>query len=126
MFIFQVVCVPFAWFHEAVEPITWDSRDWVGEITPGWEYYYADYMLLLTFGGIPWQVKLMECIDGQTLGCPGDVLRSLLDGSATMKTTCARSERFLGRRNGNEWNATIHAHGEGVRKSLLISRPIPS
>ena len=28
-----------------------------GEIGGGWwNYHYADYFLLLTFGGIPWQV----------------------------------------------------------------------
>jgi hypothetical protein len=43
--------------NEAVEPITFDSRDWIGSIAPGYEWYYADYMLLLTLGGIPWQVE---------------------------------------------------------------------
>ena len=52
----QVICIPFAWFNEAVEEITWHSRDWVGSVPEGWGWYYADYMLLLTFGGIPWQV----------------------------------------------------------------------
>ena len=51
----QVICIPFAWTHKAVTPITYDSQDWMGSLTPGWEWYYADYMLLLTFGGIPWQ-----------------------------------------------------------------------
>ena len=52
-----VMCIPFAWNHEAVRPITMDSEDWIGSVTPGQELYYADYFLLLTFGGIPWQVK---------------------------------------------------------------------
>ena len=51
------MCIPFAWTHEAVRPITYDSEDWIGAITPGQEWYYADYFLLLTFGGIPWQVN---------------------------------------------------------------------
>ena len=32
-------------------------QDWFGSVTEGWEWYYGDYMLLLTFGGIPWQVN---------------------------------------------------------------------
>jgi high affinity choline transporter 7 len=57
----QVVCIPFAWFNEAVTPITYDSQDWIGSIGEGQGWYYADYMLLLIFGGIPWQVSRM-CI----------------------------------------------------------------
>ena len=53
------MCIPFAWTHEAVRPITYDSEDWIGAITPGQEWYYADYFLLLTFGGIPWQVNII-------------------------------------------------------------------
>ncbi len=58
IFVGLIMCIPFAWNNEAVTPITIDSQDWMGTLTPGWEYYYADYMLLLTFGGIPWQVRL--------------------------------------------------------------------
>jgi high affinity choline transporter 7 len=52
-----VICIPYAWMNEAVEPITFESRDWIGSIASGYEWYYADYMLLLTLGGIPWQVN---------------------------------------------------------------------
>ena len=58
IFVGLVICIPFAWVNEAVEPITYDSQDWIGKMTPGYEWYYADYMLLLTFGGIPWQVRI--------------------------------------------------------------------
>ena len=56
IFVGLVISIPFAWTHEAVEPITWNSQDWIGEIDDGYYWYYADYMILLTFGGIPWQV----------------------------------------------------------------------
>lgn len=59
MYSLQVISIPFAWTHEAVEPITMDSQDWIGSVAEGWEWYYADYMLLLTFGGIPWQVGIL-------------------------------------------------------------------
>ena len=58
IFVGLVISIPFAWTHEAVDDITVDSRDWIGSVTPGYEYYYADYMLLLLFGGIPWQVSI--------------------------------------------------------------------
>ena len=60
LFLLKVVCIPFAWFNEAVEPITWNSQDWMGSVQDGWWWHYADYMLLLTFGGIPWQVGARE------------------------------------------------------------------
>ena len=52
-----MICIPYAWMNEAVEPMTMESRDWIGSIAPGYEWFYADYMLLLTLGGIPWQVS---------------------------------------------------------------------
>ena len=62
----QVICIPFAWTHKAVTPITYDSQDWMGSLTPGWEWYYADYMLLLTFGGIPWQVYFQRVLSSKS------------------------------------------------------------
>ena len=38
-------------------PITMESQDWIGSVAEGTYFMYADYMLLLTFGGIPWQVR---------------------------------------------------------------------
>ena len=61
-----MICIPFAWTHKAVEPITYDSQDWMGSLTPGWEWYYADYMLLLTFGGIPWQVYFQRVLSSKS------------------------------------------------------------
>ena len=34
-----------------------ESQDWIGSVAEGTYFMYADYMLLLTFGGIPWQVR---------------------------------------------------------------------
>ena len=60
IFIGLVISIPFAWQHEAVTPITYNSFDWLGSIPDGYYFYYADYMLLLTFGGIPWQVSFLK------------------------------------------------------------------
>ena len=67
IFVGLVICIPFAWTHEAVEPITFDSQDWVGSIDEGSYGSYADYFLLLTFGGIPWQVSNQQ----KPFGCHG-------------------------------------------------------
>ena len=70
-----MISIPFAWTHEAVEEITLDSQDWIGSVAKGWEWYYADYMLLLTFGGIPWQVLLLYIF---FVYCRGGVLTPIL------------------------------------------------
>ena len=69
MFMFQWVCIPFAWVHPAVEEIKmtdW-TEEWFGEIGGGWWYcYYMDYFLLLTFGGIPWQVYFQRVLSSKS------------------------------------------------------------
>jgi len=52
-----VICIPWAWSHPAVGEIDPYAEGWFGEVTEGWGWYYVDFMLLLTFGGIPWQVR---------------------------------------------------------------------
>lgn len=63
------VCIPFAWVHPAVEEIKvtdW-TEAWFGEIGGGWwNFYYADYFLLLTFGGIPWQVYFQRVLSSKS------------------------------------------------------------
>ena len=54
------MCIPFAWTNDAVRPITYDSEDWIGQVEEGKGWYYADYMLLLTLGGIPWQASSQD------------------------------------------------------------------
>ena len=69
MVMFQWVCIPFAWVHPAVEEIKmtdW-TEAWFGEIGGGWwNFYYADYFLLLTFGGIPWQVYFQRVLSSKS------------------------------------------------------------
>jgi len=63
------LCIPFAWFHPAVEDIEWTdwTEKWVGEIGGGWwNWHYADYFLLLTFGGIPWQVYFQRVLSSKS------------------------------------------------------------
>jgi len=63
------LCIPFAWFHPAVETIEWTdwTEKWIGEIGGGWwNWHYADYFLLLTFGGIPWQVYFQRVLSSKS------------------------------------------------------------
>ena len=57
IFIGFIIGIPCAWNHEAVKPITYDSQDWIGKVEIEYIMNYTDYMLVLIFGGIPWQVK---------------------------------------------------------------------
>jgi len=63
------ICIPFAWSHPAVEEIVWTdwTEKWIGEIGGGWwNAHYADYFLLLTFGGIPWQVYFQRVLSSKS------------------------------------------------------------
>merc|ERR1711892_879494 len=63
------VCIPFAWTHPAVQDIEMSdwTVEWVGEIGGGWwNWHYADYFLLLTFGGIPWQVYFQRVLSSKS------------------------------------------------------------
>jgi len=63
------ICIPFAWTHPAVTEIKmtdWTEK-WMGEIGGGWwNWHYADYFLLLTFGGIPWQVYFQRVLSSKS------------------------------------------------------------
>ena len=92
--ILQWVCIPFAWWHPAVEPIQWTdwTEEWMGDIGGGWWYwFYADYFLLLTFGGIPWQAsrKCFYCLLMEKHGNINNVsLAGLLPKSAVEQICC--------------------------------------
>jgi len=63
------ICIPFAWTHEAVADIQWSdwTEAWVGDIGGGWwNGLYLDYFLLLTFGGIPWQVYFQRVLSSKS------------------------------------------------------------
>jgi solute carrier family 5 (high affinity choline transporter), member 7 len=57
IFIGLWMCIPFAWTHPLVKPLSGMEVDWIGEIGDDKFWSYIDYGLLLIFGGIPWQVK---------------------------------------------------------------------
>ena len=62
MKLIQVFSIPFAWSNDAVKPISsLTSVEIYGEIPEGYGWNYTDAMLMLIFGGIPWQVTTIFC-----------------------------------------------------------------
>ena len=60
------LCVPFSLAHPAVKSMSSDVHDWIGEL-PGDEIgRYVDYGLLLTLGGVPWQVYFQRVLSTRT------------------------------------------------------------
>lgn len=60
------MCIPFAISHVAVKNV-WETRDeWLGEIKPIDYALYVDLMLVLIFGGIPWQVYFQRVLSAKT------------------------------------------------------------
>lgn len=53
---FQLLSVPFAYQNEAVSKNVLSSTNWVGKVERADLGEWFDSLLLLIFGGIPWQV----------------------------------------------------------------------
>ncbi|KHJ76583.1 hypothetical protein OESDEN_23797, partial [Oesophagostomum dentatum] len=61
------VCVPAALLQDATKDISRNAEDWVGEIGGFKEtWLWIDCMLLLVFGGIPWQVYFQRVLSSKT------------------------------------------------------------
>ena len=52
----QVLCIPFAWNHPAVDREILLKQDWIGHVDLAESGVFIDYYLLLILGGIPYQV----------------------------------------------------------------------
>ncbi|CAD6195438.1 unnamed protein product [Caenorhabditis auriculariae] len=61
------VCVPAAMLHDGAKDISRNAADWIGEVG-GFEAksLWWDCMLLLVFGGIPWQVYFQRVLSSKT------------------------------------------------------------
>ncbi|KAK8386520.1 hypothetical protein O3P69_010863 [Scylla paramamosain] len=69
IFIGLWITVPFAIGHEAVSSLAPSVTDWVGSIpadTPWVWGEWADYAVLLIFGGIPWQVYFQRVLSARS------------------------------------------------------------
>ncbi|CAG9860190.1 unnamed protein product [Phyllotreta striolata] len=60
------MCIPFAWNNEHVAPLSSMEVDWIGEVKREEYFFYADYALLLIFGGIPWQVYFQRVLSSKS------------------------------------------------------------
>lgn len=60
------MCIPFALNHKAVSNIMETKDQWIGEIKSDEIFYYIDLMLVLIFGGIPWQVYFQRVLSAKT------------------------------------------------------------
>ena len=52
--------------HKAVTNIMETKADWVGSVDPADYGLYVDLMLVLIFGGIPWQVYFQRVLSAKT------------------------------------------------------------
>lgn len=66
IFIGLVLCIPFAIKHPAVHNIMETKETWIGEVPPIEYALYVDLMLVLIFGGIPWQVYFQRVLSAKT------------------------------------------------------------
>ncbi|XP_076044119.1 choline transporter isoform X2 [Oratosquilla oratoria] len=66
IFIGLWLCIPFAWNHPAVGEVIDSQQDWIGEVPSNQWGLYADYCLLLIFGGIPWQVYFQRVLSSKS------------------------------------------------------------
>ena len=56
----QWVSLPFAMTNDAVSPLTTNATEvWIKDVDPVYSGFYIDCYLVLIFGGIPWQVRLL-------------------------------------------------------------------
>jgi high affinity choline transporter 7 len=61
-FMFQLLSVPFAYQNDAVSRTALTSSDWIGQVDRADIGEWIDTLLLLMFGGIPWQVLNFEVL----------------------------------------------------------------
>lgn len=62
------MCVPAALLQDKTTDLRATARGWLGEIGGFREKcYWADAMLLLVFGGIPWQVYFQRVLSSRTV-----------------------------------------------------------
>ena len=65
-FLFQWLAVPFALSNDAVDDISDHTDTWVGHWETKKTGIWIDYVLFLTFGGIPWQAYFQRVLSVKT------------------------------------------------------------
>ncbi|VDO62996.1 unnamed protein product [Schistosoma margrebowiei] len=92
------ISIPFAMVNEATVPITQTWDKWKGSVDPMDSFFYADNLLMLIFGGIPWQVYFQRVLSSKTanqarilsfvasIGCFAMAIPSVLIGAVGAST----------------------------------------
>jgi len=118
--------IPFAMTNPAVSSITEDSKQWVGELPTRYAGNWLDYALLLTFGGIPWQVYFQRVLSCKTprkaqglsiaagFGCLMMTVPAILIGAIGASTDWKKTDFFKPSGN-NTANQTVT-----IDKSLIL------
>ncbi|BHF82712.1 hypothetical protein SprV_0802585100 [Sparganum proliferum] len=98
IFIGLWLSVPFAMTNPAVHPIHVNSSRWIGSMKASDSAIYLDNMLMLTLGGVPWQVYFQRVLSARTakgaqilsflasLGCLIMALPAMLMGAIAAST----------------------------------------
>jgi solute carrier family 5 (high affinity choline transporter), member 7 len=66
IFIGLWISIPFALKNKATSNIFETKDKWMGSVEPNYYANYADLMLVLIFGGIPWQVYFQRVLSART------------------------------------------------------------
>ncbi|CAH8619392.1 unnamed protein product [Schistosoma rodhaini] len=92
------ISIPFAMVNEATVPITQTWNKWKGSVDPMDSFFYVDNLLMLIFGGIPWQVYFQRVLSSKTanqarilsfvasIGCFAMAIPSVLIGAVGAST----------------------------------------
>ncbi|KAL3315199.1 hypothetical protein Ciccas_006171 [Cichlidogyrus casuarinus] len=136
IFVGMWTCIPFAMMHENVMngTITSHSDRWLGKIEPADISYYLDNLLMLTFGGIPWQVYFQRVLSSKSarrakilsyvasFGCFVMAIPAVLIGIVASLTDWTRFETY---RNRLAPDGTIRKEEQGMVLPLVLQYLCP-
>ncbi|OAF66612.1 Sodium/proline symporter, partial [Intoshia linei] len=112
--------IPFSFTNNHVNKFSTNKSDWLGEIKPEKIASWIDSMLLLMFGGIPWQVYFQRVLSSKTAfrakilsyvaaaGCIFMAIPAILVGLAAQNTRWSETELDPALTVGNILKAESH------------------
>ncbi|KAG8228031.1 hypothetical protein J437_LFUL003667 [Ladona fulva] len=116
--VLQLLCIalglsisaPFAYYHDSVSRENLKSIDWLGKIEPMDSGVWIDNMLLLIFGGIPWQGYFQRILSMKSTGVAKGLSLGAFFGCLLMAIPSA----FIGIiARGTDWSTV-----EGYNRNL--------
>jgi hypothetical protein len=109
--------------HKGVKNIMETKQDWIGEVKPIDYGMYVDLMLVLIFGGIPWQVYFQRVLSAKTeqsamylsyiaaIGCFVAGIPPIIIGAIAKSTSKSSPPQFL-----------VLFHAIGFLEIIIIKR----